>query len=207
MGQRLNIEIVDHEHTYANAYYHWDAFSSTALVKTKDILDWYKENAKRYSGSPLLLAIKMLESTGAGVNDVEEYRILNDPNLELRKFMPQKCINRNEGLLSITDKGMKETESWEEGRVTINIEEETILFNVHNDDLPEEYQRYVNDYGYPELEEFMEIDDHHWFGSGENHNEIPFDKIDEALDIHSKTGNGKPWGFKRADGSVVGWIE
>lgn len=202
MGQRLNIEIVDHERTFANAYYHWAAYSGRSMKLTNDILSWYSEHVTEYN-NPLLLAIKMLESTGAGVNETEEIRILNDSNADLQKFMPNHCVDRNTGLLAITERGIKETEAWEEGRVTIDIENETVIFDVCANFSIVEYDRFVKEGWATDKEDLLLIDDHHWC-DGEP---IPFERFAELIDIRKKTGVENHFSFRRPDGTVVGWIE
>lgn len=201
MGQRLNIEIVDHERTYANAYYHWSAYSGSAIQLTNHILTFYKKNVRRYCLHPILLAVKMLESTGAGVDFMEECRILNDE--ELSKFMPQAGLDRNTGLIAITETGIGDTERAEEGRVTIDIENETVIFRVCENFSVEEYDEYVKEYDYPTKEILPVIDDHHWC-DGEP---IPFERFDEFIDIYKKSIEGNEYySFARKDGTVVGWI-
>lgn len=201
MGQRLNIEIVNSTETYANAYYHWSAYSGSAMHLTNDIISWYSEHATEYN-NPLLLAIKMLEITGAGVNLIEELRITNDSNARLKEFMPQKSIDRSHGLISITSAGIEETEAWEEGRVTIDIEKEIVFFNVCQVLSAEEYDEYAKEGWATEREKLLLVDDHNWC-DGES---IPFDRFHELIDIYSKTGSDNPYAFRRPDGTVVEWI-
>lgn len=44
MGQRLNIEIVNGETSLANCYYHWSAYTSSALGLTRQIIDAYYDS-------------------------------------------------------------------------------------------------------------------------------------------------------------------
>lgn len=152
MGQRLNIEIKRGDTLLANAYYHWSGYSGSAVEMTLDILN-YMDNNPQYNTEDVLYAIRILESTGAGLTDFNpteeekesqkkfygekaykewlktpsELRTAREkfPNLDF-----EKCTGRNNGLIAITEKGMDETEMWEEARVTIYIDTKLVDFDV-----------------------------------------------------------------------------
>lgn len=102
MGQRLNIEIVKNGKVLANSYYHWSGYSSSAINLTETIItkfDYIKKyNVEGYiKNKDLLLAIRLLETTGAGVTDIEGTRkILED---ETNNLKLQNCKDRNEGII------------------------------------------------------------------------------------------------------------
>lgn len=127
MGQRLNIEIMSGEKTLANAYYHWSAYTASAAELTKIILKTHVDAAE-----PLIWqAIHLLEATGAGVPGDERDRILQKevlPEDEIDHLQP--CIDRNRGLIAITEEGIRVTRIWEEGRVTIHLDSKTVDFDV-----------------------------------------------------------------------------
>ena len=139
MGQRLNIEIADNGKVLANAYYHWDAYTKTAAQTTERIVkDFYNlygwwlrdlETRRQLHEPPnkLDMAARLLWMTGAGVNMIEHNRML-ERNLDIG--IPPS-LDRNAGLISITEEGMKETRDWEEGRVTIDIGEQKVYFGVY----------------------------------------------------------------------------
>lgn len=194
MGQRLNVEIVSNGKLLANAYYHWDAYTGISLQRTDDILNKFNEIRESVKDD-LNLAIKLLESTGAGINDVERNYILADP--ELSKYLPiNDCVDRNEGILAITKEGMQNTRYWEEGRVTIDIAKRTILFRIYWELTKEEY---LDDYYDMEHYEQLPTIDYDF------EKEIPFDKFEELKNLYTSTID--TYGFKRPDGSVIIWIE
>lgn len=124
MGQRLNIEIKSGEKIIANAYYHWAAYSESAYKLTRLIVDDF-DNVKDLD--KFGLAIVLLQKTGAGV--------VNDDFDAVKSKLPEdfqleKGISRNLGLISISEEGMKETRDWEEGRVTVDIDNQKIDFDV-----------------------------------------------------------------------------
>ena len=149
MGQRLNIEIVKNGKVLANSYYHWSGYSNSAVNMVVQIIQEY-EYIKKYKvekyikNQDLLLAIRLLEETGAGLNDIDMTRnILKDETMNLKL---KKCQGRDEGIIGITQKDIEETRYWEEGRVSIDIENKKIDFGVINEYTEEEFN-----YDYDEI--------------------------------------------------------
>lgn len=130
MGQRLDIEIsvsnkVDD--ALANTYYHWSAYTSSALPMVSDIITVYKQMGQEaFRSNPCVAAIHLLESTGAGLTELE----MAKANGEFPGESFKPAVNRNEGLLAFTPEGMNETRGWAEGSVVIDIVHETVNFNV-----------------------------------------------------------------------------
>lgn len=127
MGQRLNIEIMDGEKVLANSYYHWSAYTSSALDLTKQIVG---AAGSISNDDKLKYAVALLELTGAGINDTEKHRIEADTEHDYSSIVFMDCNSRNEGLIAVTKEGVEETRYWEEGRVTIHIDSRTIDFSV-----------------------------------------------------------------------------
>ena len=125
MGQRLNIEICNNEKSLANAYYHWSAYTSSAYELIKKIIFCYP---KPTSDNAVQNAVQLLNSTGAGLYDCdgEELEIIKDFPESLKKY----AVSRNHGLISMTEKAMEETRYWAEGDIIINIDTQTVNFNV-----------------------------------------------------------------------------
>ena len=48
MGQRLNVELLIDDGLYSNCYYHWSAYSSSAIAQALDIINKYKKIADEY---------------------------------------------------------------------------------------------------------------------------------------------------------------
>ena len=125
MGQRLVIHIFNNEEELANAYYHWSAYTDSSIITTLQITAVY-DDLKRKISDKKLLAIKLLEATGAGFNENDMKKVKEIyPN---KKFNP--CTDRNEGLIAVTEDSMEESTQWEEGSVKINLDSETICFDV-----------------------------------------------------------------------------
>ena len=81
MGQRLNIEILKNGEVLANSYYHWSGVSNSAVNLTIQIINNFdyikKYRVEEYiKNQDLLFAIRLLEETEAGVNDIKKTRKL-----------------------------------------------------------------------------------------------------------------------------------
>lgn len=192
MGQRLNIEICNSTRTLANAYYHWGAYTDSALEYTAEIIDAY-HNLSGQITDELQLVVKLLEATGAGITDEEKERITHDPDFDFSGINFSSAIDRNEGLIAVTEKGMEETLSWEEGRVTINIEEANFCFDVVSYYDKDEY---VEDYGVKSLSKLTQID-HNFFLDY-----LPFEKISWLREFVKNNPTGVI-----VNSCVINWIE
>lgn len=126
MGQRLNIEIVNGDTPLVNCYYHWSAYTESALRITAQIIDEYYESESIVG---LKMAVELLEATGGGVNKEEREAILKSPE-KFGHINFKDAVDRNRGLISVTEGGMEETRKWEEGRVTIDLGSETFNFET-----------------------------------------------------------------------------
>lgn len=191
MGQRLNIEIVQDGKELANCYYHWSAYTSSAIELTKRVIDEFYDADAKEKG--FKLAVKLLESTGAGINSVERQRIELSNDMVLHNMIYADCKDRNEGMIAVTPAGMSETRSWEEGRVTIDIGSETVCFDVM---FYYDKDEYIEEYGDDiDIQNIRRVD----FDFGE----IPFEEFEELRYIV----DNNPSGIKTQDGSYIQWIE
>ena len=118
MGQRLNIEFYVNNKAIANCYYHWSGFSDSAMAHTQCLIHHLQDYD--FSNMPedevKFIVIRTLEDFGARLSeaDIEEARKLYPE----RKFSNED-MNRNEGLIGITQHSMDITRNWEEARVNI----------------------------------------------------------------------------------------
>lgn len=195
MGQRLNIEIKKGDKVLANSYYHWSAYSQSSCELAIDIANFIKENQQNCED--VLYAIRILEHTGAGLTDnapteteIETVRKLyteerfnkwlkNHKASELKTaqlLFPNKefkeCKGRNWGLIAITEGGMEETRLWEEGRMTINLDDNSVDFQVIWA-YDEEYEKFLKEEGRPIMIIETDFDFTH----------IPFERLEEFLEL------------------------
>lgn len=190
MGQRLNLEIVDNNGVLANSYYHWSAYSGSAIELTEAALGAFYDSPEDIS--QLGLAVFMLQETGAGLSSGEMGRVSTDQSGIYNGIEFRNARDRNSGLLSVTKAGIEETERWEEGRVTVNIEDETVDFGVVWTCTADEYN------------EDMEDDDA--FDSLPCY-DCPMSGVsfEDFCSIRT-TYEDHPDGFVDSDGYVVTWI-
>jgi len=191
MGQRLNIEIVNGETSLANCYYHWSAYTSSALSLTKTIIDAYYDS-KLIVG--LKMAVELLEATGAGVNTLERAGI-EKCQKEFDGITFKDAASRNLGLISVTEEGKEVTRKWEEGRVTIDLGSETFCFDVVWDDPFDVYlEEYHDGNGSVTYEDLSECP--------YNLSSVPFIDIGDLIffvDSH-------PEGCREGEEAVIHWI-
>lgn len=141
MGQRLNIEIWDDNKCLANAYYHWSAYTSSACNLVSEILNAMKEMRGE---ATVYYAIKLLEATGAGLEDDKEREFAAKRCL-VNDF--KECTGRNDGLIAVTDNGIESTRRWEECRVTIYLNQRRVNFeNVNVYRSQWEWDDYIREY-------------------------------------------------------------
>jgi len=143
MGQRLNFKIVHNSETIMSCYKHWSAYTIDSAEYAADFVDaWISHRNDSHSDAiddDELLALRLIDAfaeLNAGFDNDEMNRLMNAfcqeyPELEmaLRKGR-YHSINRNEGLLSVTQEGIAETEYWEDGRITYDIDSGTIDFQI-----------------------------------------------------------------------------
>lgn len=132
MGQRLNITITKNGERLANAYYHWSAYSEASLQLAESIIKNLKL-IQNTNFNDITKAIILLQFTNAGLTiDELEYAGNHLNDFEKNQELFHIAVNRNEGLIAISEEGMNETESYEEGRVTIDIGKNTFLWEVYS---------------------------------------------------------------------------
>lgn len=130
MGQRLVITVHAFDEDVAKIYYHWSAYTVSALHEANSIIngvDW--KNAKSVRDLQYKL-IRFVEEAGGcidgGMNG-NEYK-------EIQKMFPGSEFknegSRNNGLIALTENGMDDLESWSEGDLTINFDDEEIYNGV-----------------------------------------------------------------------------
>ena len=192
MGQRLNIEIVENGEVLANAYFHWSGFTSSSFKTAQQVLDHLDEVSHE---NRIINAVKLLETTGAGLTDEEkEYMLETVPGADKISF--KKAIDRNNGLISISEKGVDGTRLWEDVRVTIDLTSKTVDFQaVFQYNSKEEYKEVCKEEcAYPTYEDI-------------NFFSIPFDKFGEVKEFICGLINQGIYGFQTPSGKVWDFIE
>lgn len=187
MGQRLNIEIIKGGKTLANAYYHWGAYTASALELTEIVL---RNVDKVNASNDVLYAVRLLETTGTLLkeNEISEMKKIT-PDEE---FAPAQ--SRNSGLIAVSEKEMDFTRLWEEGRVEIDLDQELIRFDV---------------YWYLEKEDFDSVAEYESIplAEREDYMNVPFDEFKAfAEEIYRLIEKGV-YQIRLKNGNVIEFID
>lgn len=143
MGQRLLVTVRSQGKDLCNIYYHWSAYTRSALYETRDILDCIYNHDDESESELLLRLIRFCEKNGGGISngpEGEEWKYIQ--NLYPSEVFKAEGISRNYGLISLSEKEMAESQCWSEGDVIIDLDEEMVNFGVYC--------------GYEDVEEYIE---------------------------------------------------
>ena len=174
MGERLNIEIIKNGETLANCYYHWAGYSNSSVELAKTII---QNIDKVKCDNDVLTAIRLLESTGAGLTDREiEYAKTVD---ELKDIKFEETAGRNEGLIGISPNEIDNTRTWQEHSLYIYLDENRMSFKVYFTNDRWEWESNNKEEGIEVKFDDLEVTDI-------NFDDIKFDKIDSFEEFVSK---------------------
>lgn len=117
MGQRLVITVHAFDEDIATIYYHWSAYTTSALDEAQKILknvNWEDTTSK---DELILRIVRFMESNG-GCIDFEDKPEFNKrfPNVEFKDDG-----SRNDGLVAISEQVMDKQKYWSEGDLLILI--------------------------------------------------------------------------------------
>ena len=157
MGQRLVIQIFDKGERLANCYYHWNGYTYCSAQITEGLIDSYDQMKDKtfnedHKKDMFIMAINMLASTGAGIQDEEEMNYIkqfleedDEDNFDFDFFE-----GRNEGLICVTNDGMDCSLDWSEATVNIDIGNRIVNFQAY---CLFDYKEYFDDRSWDLLEE------------------------------------------------------
>lgn len=123
MGQRLVISVkrnFEDKKDLCKIYYHWSGYSSSSLERAKDIIDFMiTNNCDKLSDSEVILKlIRHLEEDGGGITNSDlEYVKKLYPN----ETFKEEWVNRNLGIIAVSEEIQADIQSWSEGDVVISI--------------------------------------------------------------------------------------
>lgn len=129
MGQRLIVTVRSIGEDICKMYFHWSAFTISALAEVRDMMAEFPMETKS-KDEAILYFIKYCEKNGGGISGGYgskewDYITSKYPN---EKFKGSN-INRNQGLISISKEDMDDTQHYSEGDIIINLDDMT----VHNE--------------------------------------------------------------------------
>ena len=144
MGQRLVVTVERKEQTLAKLYFHWSAYTGDALYVTRDIVHCIYNHKDETDREMLLRLIRFCEKRGGGIDggegsDAWKYIVTTYPG---EKFKSEG-ISRSDGLIAIDEYSMEEMQSYSEGDVYIDLDEDRVNFGVYA--------------GYEHLDEYLEV--------------------------------------------------
>ena len=139
MGQRLVVTIQNEGRDIAAIYYHWSAYTHSALYRTKDIINCIYNNLDETEYQMLLNLIKFVEEEGGCIRGTAE------EHNYVQSLYPNETFkdegSRNNGLIALSEDGIRDLQGWSEGDVYIQLDNDMVDFCVYS--------------GYESLEEYL----------------------------------------------------
>lgn len=132
MGQRLVVTVKTKGQDLAKIYYHWSAYTYSALLETRKIIDCIYNHNDETEKELQLRLIRFCEENGGGITGTEEY----NEHEHIQKLFPNETFktddySRSNGLIAISEKGMAGLQYWSEGDVIINLDTDQVDFSVY----------------------------------------------------------------------------
>ena len=142
MGQRLVVSVYENKsvsHPIMTIYYHWSAYTVSALIESANIIQSYRERKKSLPiKAGLILA---MEKIGARMDPQD--------SVYIQKLYPDLKFNledadRNLGLIALSEERQANQLQWAEGLANVYLEEEEIINDcVVYYENEEEYNEYI----------------------------------------------------------------
>ena len=167
MGQRLIITIKQNDEDLAKIYYHWSAYTYSALLETKKVIDCIYNHEEETVDDFRLRLVKFVEENGGGIRG-DEYEFEYIKKIYPNSVFKTDNYSRSNGLIALSEKGMKELQDWSEGDIIIDLDDDTVENNVFG------WYENVGEYN----EEQTEWDD-----------DFEVCTIDDIKEIHYNIGN------------------
>ena len=140
MGQRLVVTIQNEGRDIAAIYYHWSAYTYSALYETRNIINCIYNHMDETEEQMLLKLIRFLEDEGGCIRGSEE------EHEYIQSLYPNEIFkdegSRNDGLIALSEDGIRDLQGWSEGDVFIQLDNDMVDFCVYS--------------GYESLEEYLE---------------------------------------------------
>lgn len=165
MGERLVIDCVRNGEKFATLYFHWSAYTDSAYAEGLKVVSGLMDRgySKGMTKNETILMLEKIlreDSKGPSYRD-RSFQILmhggvDQTEAEIAAFealglskedMDAENISRSEGLISITEQGMRDSETWGEGYAVLDFDNETFENDIFYEEEPDS-----------EAFEFAEID-------------------------------------------------
>lgn len=161
MGQRLVITVKHFGQDLAKIYYHWSAYTYSALLETKNVIDCIYNHEDESEKELQLRLIRFCEENGGGIKgDTSEFEYIE--KMYPGEVFKKENYSRSYGLIALSEKGMDDLQDWSEGDVTINLDEDGVDFEVYGwweylDEYNEERKEWDEDFEPLKLEDVPQI--------------------------------------------------
>jgi hypothetical protein len=138
MGERLVFKVIKREKRIATLYYHWSGYTGSIYFEAGKLASWLRDNG--FTGEESIektqeMLLNFVQQNGGGVGDKYTFN-----EFKKRGINPKEDgYSRNDGLLDITDTGMREAERWGEHVEEFNLDDQTFTNNEFTYDDPEEF--------------------------------------------------------------------
>lgn len=125
MGQRLVVSIQNNGKELATVYYHWSAYTVSALWEASKLVNCIFNHKDETEEELKLRLIRFCYENGGGINgNEEEFKYIE--SLYPGEVFKRDGYSRNDGLIDLSERGREEAHRWSEGDVEIYIDEERI---------------------------------------------------------------------------------
>lgn len=162
MGQRLIITVRNNGEELAKIYYHWSAYTVSALWEASKLANCIYNHKDETEKELKLRLIRFCYENGGGISG-EDYEFEYIRNMYPDEIFKEDGYSRSNGLISLSERGMNEAQGWSEGDIIFDIDDEIITNGVfcgwdNIDDYNEEVRSWGEDYE-DELLNFEDIPD------------------------------------------------
>ena len=180
MGQRLVVTVKNNGKDSAKIYFHWSAYTVSALMEARRIVDCICEEDYKTEKELKLRLIHFCEENGGGIDggsDSPEFKYIQ--NMFPNETFKSEGINRTYGLIALSENGMNDLQNWSEGDLDIILDEDLIINYVYfGYDNFEEYKENRSDWD-DDFDKDMKLEDVPDIGY--DLCEIGFDEIDDVI--------------------------
>ena len=180
MGQRLVVTVKNNGKDLAKIYFHWSAYTVSALMEARRIVDCICEEDYKTEKELKLRLIHFCEENGGGIDggsDSPEFKYIQ--NMFPNETFKSEGINRTYGLIALSENGMNDLQNWSEGDLDIILDEDLIINYVYfGYDNFEEYKENRSDWD-DDFDKDMKLEDIPDIGY--DLCEIGFDEIDDVI--------------------------
>lgn len=195
MGQRLNIEIARKDKVIAASYYHWSGYTVPAIELTQEALKTIIKNKKAIDDADM--AIRALESTGAGLEPDEAKDIDNGQNYKIGN-------DRNNGFISVRKETISNFENWQEADTLINLLDDEKDFKVEDvgDKIYVDLIGSIYTFDEEELKEEYGLDENQLKTIPVNMEDLDYDDLKTLLIMSERIDNKFHGNFKDLTGQI-----